>query len=316
MSEKSEQSGPVTQTTTTTTSTNRTVLIAGLALFVGSFALLWATGNTAVESSADEYGATPLWALTVPVLVGLVLVRLVPPRAPGELAGQVRTALAGRRAGAESVLLVACLVVFIVANLALGRDADPDSPAALLYPASKLLLFLAVPWIALRLLRPTPPASPSLRRIATLPGAWWRWGGVVAVAVTLYLANFTPLAPPSPTAESLPPIEVLVVSMLITFLTASVLEEVFFRVWLQTRLEHVVGPWAGIVVSSLLFGVMHVASHHALGSPPLILAQVIAVQGVSGLLYGYLWSRYRNVWLIIALHTGVNSIALLPVLFA
>ncbi|QVQ51241.1 CPBP family intramembrane metalloprotease [Spiractinospora alimapuensis] len=292
-------------------------LVAGLALFVGAFAVLWATGNTAVESSADGYGTTPLWALTVPVLVGLVLTRLVPPHVSDEPERGIRAALRGHRLGVESALLLACLAAFILANLALGPSGDPEDPAGLLYPASKVLLFLAVPWLVLRLMRPTPTAeTPDLWDIATSTREWWRWGGMVAVVVSLYLSQVSPLASPAPTAESLPPMAVLLVTMVGTFLTASVLEEVFFRVWLQTRLEFLVGRWAGIVLSSLAFGVMHVASHQALGTPALILAQVLAVQGVSGLLYGYLWSRYRNLWVIIILHTGINSLALIPALLS
>lgn len=292
-------------------------LVFGLAVFVGSFVLLWATGNTAVESSADEHGATPLWALTVPILVGLVLVRLVPPRVSDEPDRGVRAALRGRRPGVESALLLACLAGFVLANLAVGPPNDPEAPAGLLYPASKVLLFLAVPLLVLRMTRPAPSSDiPSVWHVATSVRAWWRWGGLVAVVVTLYLSQFSPLASPAPTADSLPPIAVLVVAMVGTFLTASVLEEVFFRVWLQTRLELMVGRWAGIVLSSLAFGVMHVASHQMLDTPALILAQVLAVQGVSGLLYGYLWSRYRNLWVIIILHTGINSLSLVPVLLA
>ncbi len=52
----------------------------GLLAFAAAFIALWSTGNTAVEVSAVEHGETPetpLWALTVPIIVGLV--RVLPP---------------------------------------------------------------------------------------------------------------------------------------------------------------------------------------------------------------------------------------------
>jgi uncharacterized protein len=289
----------------------------GLLAYAAAFGVLWAAGATAVESSADEYGAHPLWKLTLPVLVGLALARLVPPRLPRPVLDEVRPALRGRPVGWEAVALLACLAAFLLLLLVTGRPTDPEDPAALLYPVGKVVLFLVVPLIALRLTRPAGPApSPGLAGIAVRLSPAWRWGGLLAVAAALCLGTFGPLAPPPPAAQDLPSVEVLVVGMIVTFLTASVLEEVFFRVWLQTRLELLLGPWAGVVMASLAFGVMHVVSHQALGPPVLTLAQVIAVQGVAGLLYGYLWMRYRNVWLVILLHTGVNSLALAPALLA
>ena len=205
--------------------------------------------------------------------------------------------------------------MFVGTFLVAGRPGGPEDPVALLYPLAKIVLFLLVPMAALRFLRPeVSRGSPRLGRIASRPGAAWRWGGIVAVATALYLGTFSPLAPPVPGIGDLPPLPVLLVAMVSTFLTASVLEEIFFRVWLQTRLEVLFGHWAGIVLGALAFGAMHVVTHQALGHPVLNVAQVVAVQGVAGLLYGYLWTRYRNVWLLIMLHTGVNSLGLLPAL--
>lgn len=59
---------------------------------------------------------------------------------------------------------------------------------------------------------------------------------------------------------------------------------------------------------------MHV---HRLGDGPLwmMLAIMLAWNGGFGLFVGYLWSRYRNVWAIIAVHGVVSSLTLLPLLF-
>ncbi|OYO24090.1 hypothetical protein CGZ93_04525 [Enemella dayhoffiae] len=90
------------------------------------------------------------------------------------------------------------------------------------------------------------------------------------------------------------------------------LEEVFFRRWLQTRLEVLSGPILGLLVAALAFGLMHLGSHgQGLWWWPDRVAAVVAQQGVVGLLLGYLWSRYRRLWPPILLHIGING---LPVL--
>lgn len=58
--------------------------------------------------------------------------------------------------------------------------------------------------------------------------------------------------------QELPDPVTLAVASLITLLTAGVLEEVFYRAWLQTRLEVLLGTWPAILISSLLFAAIHV----------------------------------------------------------
>jgi len=59
---------------------------------------------------------------------------------------------------------------------------------------------------------------------------------------------------------------------------------------------------------------MHV---HRYGDGPAweITAVILVSSGGLGLLTGYLWSRYRNVWALIVLHGAANSLGLLPLLF-
>ena len=99
--------------------------------------------------------------------------------------------------------------------------------------------------------------------------------------------------------------------MLFTFVTASVLEEIFYRVILQTRLEALWGRWPAITASTLLFAVMHV---HRYGDGRFfdITLLILVSNGGLGLFAGYLWSRYRNVWAILLVHGAINALALLP----
>ena len=95
---------------------------------------------------------------------------------------------------------------------------------------------------------------------------------------------------------------------------AGLCEEFLFRALLQTRLS----AWlrsetAGIVAMTLLFGLAHApgyvlrGAHAAEGladAPDPLTAAAYAVVVVSplGLMFGVLWSRTRNLWLLVLLH--------------
>lgn len=85
-------------------------------------------------------------------------------------------------------------------------------------------------------------------------------------------------------------------------------EEVFYRCWLQTRLEALWGRGAGVLAASLAFALMHLGSHGADLDPVLRVSSVVAAQGTMGLVAGYLWSRYRRLWPPILLHVLVNGL--------
>ncbi|WP_235436417.1 CPBP family intramembrane glutamic endopeptidase [Arthrobacter sp. RIT-PI-e] len=91
-----------------------------------------------------------------------------------------------------------------------------------------------------------------------------------------------------------------------TAITAGVGEELFYRRWLQTRLEALLGGWPGIVVTSVVFALMHLGSHGT-GAPLLDVARVIVVQGSFGLFVGVMWWRYRNLTAIIVVHIISNG---------
>ncbi|MGI5120082.1 CPBP family intramembrane glutamic endopeptidase [Marinactinospora thermotolerans] len=284
----------------------------GVAVFAAALLALVLTGHTEAERSADEYGAQPLWTLLGPVAVGLLLVRSVPPRVP-DLDPALRLGLHGRPVGRETLGLLACSALFVAAQASAGLVLG-DEEASLVYPLTKVVFLLVVPLVLMRLWRPDRRLAPGPTALGARPGRGWRWGGLVAVVVYLWATVFSPWAPAPPTAEQLPPYAVTVVVMTVTFLTASVLEEFFYRLWLQSRLEVLFGRWAGIVLSALVFASMHVVSHGAIGHLGLDLAVVVTVQGTAGLLFGYLWSRYRNLWLLILLHGGTNALGLVPFL--
>ncbi|WP_256222315.1 CPBP family intramembrane glutamic endopeptidase [Paenibacillus sp. OK076] len=138
---------------------------------------------------------------------------------------------------------------------------------------------------------------------------------LIVIVVWCYLKFYSPIAHPEGAIEATNMTELLLL-VLIGFMINSVLEEIFYRVWLQTRLEALLGRWPAILLVSILWSIWHVAIQGN-GQWDVDVATVIANHGVTGLFLGYLWARYRRVWVIILIHGLLNASPyfLLQVLF-
>ena len=146
----------------------------------------------------------------------------------------------------------------------------------------------------------------------------WLWlGTLVAAGVDVAL---------NPTwrfifERPLPPLGVDVGIVLLAFAFAGLPEELLYRVLLQTRLEILIGRWPGLAISSVLFGLMHYPSRYGLvwygstGSPAIdalvTLAFDFSIYVSGGLVFAYLWMRFRNAWIIIGGHTVYDAVALI-----
>ncbi|MFC4059015.1 CPBP family intramembrane glutamic endopeptidase [Planomonospora corallina] len=274
------------------------VLIAGLAALSGSALWLALTAGGEIRYTADHADTRPMWHVWIPALVGLVLTRLMPspPRA-----APVDGAPATRRLHLQAGVLLASAVLFAVALRLVtdsGRGAEPA------HTVLKLVLLLAVPALLFRLSRHGAAHPEAVRERAE---AWHRYGPAVPVAAWVVLYHAGPFARPSggEWAAGLGP-AALLIAMIVVFAVNALLEEVFYRRWLQTRWEHVIGRWPAIVLASLPFAAWHVGIH---GTGHLLtdLASVLVHQGVQGLFLGYLWSRYRLMWPILTVHGAINA---------
>ena len=97
-------------------------------------------------------------------------------------------------------------------------------------------------------------------------------------------------------------------------LEAGLTEEFLFRALLQTRAAaYLRSETAAIVVMSLLFGLVHAPGYvlreaHLMegmaGAPDVLTAIAYSIVVVSpiGLMFGVLWARTRNFWLLVLLH--------------
>ncbi|MEU5868004.1 hypothetical protein ABZ815_43020 [Nonomuraea sp. NPDC047529] len=79
------------------------------------------------------------------------------------------------------------------------------------------------------------------------PAAWRHYGPVAPVALWPALTYAGPPAePPSDYAASVDPVTLLV-TIVVVFVVNSLLEEVFYRRWLRTRWERVLGRVLGML---------------------------------------------------------------------
>jgi membrane protease YdiL (CAAX protease family) len=103
-------------------------------------------------------------------------------------------------------------------------------------------------------------------------------------------------------------------ALIIPFFTAALPEELFYRVMLQTRIEKKFGWLVSILVSSLLFSLFHFPSRFVLASGvdgtagdfTSVLIGTLLPSFVLGIVFGFLWNRYRNIYLLLALHYGID----------
>ncbi|BBY31797.1 CPBP family intramembrane glutamic endopeptidase [Mycolicibacterium sediminis] len=99
----------------------------------------------------------------------------------------------------------------------------------------------------------------------------------------------------------------VIAMVFIGFLLNAVVEEFFYRRWLQTRWERVLGGvWPGIIVSSLTWASWHIAIQ---GTVDWVVdvANVVANQGVTGLFLGLLWQRHRAMSPLLLVHGLMNA---------
>ncbi|MBB4935314.1 membrane protease YdiL (CAAX protease family) [Lipingzhangella halophila] len=278
-----------------------TLLATGLSLIAGAALWLFLTGEADIRYSADHDETVPMWTRWVPPLVGILLIRLIPPtRYAGTrelLAGQTTR----RRVPYTEALVLAGLAVLFAAAL---RGLGGGEPAHTLL---KLSLLLAAPLVLFWWLRRSGTAWAAGEQ---RPEPWNRWAPAIPVIAWFALSYTGPFAMPYSDYASTVDVPTLLVTIIVVFLVNSLLEEVFYRRWLQTRWEAVLGAWPAIVLTSLLWASWHVGIQGG-GDLSVDLASTFVNQGVTGLFLGYLWSRYRRMWPLLVVHGLINSAAIL-----
>lgn len=265
----------------------RALLVGSVVLSVGSIAIvmLLLPGGTPMSSDPGA-PSLPNWVIILPSAVGILLTLVLPWRAAPMPVVPVRWS--------RLLLTTTGMLVLLAAfSLAVGlvplRGED--------YILGKFVLLMLIPGLLLLFVRHAV-------KIRTCTGLWRWWAPLLVIAVWFSLSQSAPWNPRYDPGDVDPAL--IIIAAVATAITAGVGEELFFRRWLQTHLEAALGAWAGIGVTSILFGLMHLGSHGT-GEVLVDIARVIAIQGSFGWFLGVLWWRYRNLTLIIAVHLISNG---------
>jgi uncharacterized protein len=269
----------------------RAVLWVGAGIYATSGLGLLLMGHAGIRYSADHGETRPLWHVWLPALAGIAFIRASSPRPSAPI---------GSSEGAEHRRLVLRARICVAAALlfAAGLFALPPAWLQEGFVALKLLLLVAVPVVAFRMLGRNRP-------LASDAGTRSMLGPLLPTAVWFALAYFGPMAKPA-VPTGIDDRASLAAVLILGFVVNAGIEEVFYRIWLQTSLERLLGRWPGIVIASLLWASWH-ASIQGTGSFLLDVATTISNQGVLGLYLGYLWSAYRRAWAPLAVHAAVNA---------
>ena len=260
---------------------------------IGVFALivLLTDSPDGIRQSSDPGSPiTPLWVVLLPPLVAIALIRALPWTTPA-----LEPIFSNTRTIRRNVLtLLICAVLF---PLIIGITGIEGSAW---YFLAKVVLLVGIPaalvWTSRRNIQIARPRM-----------AWQWWAPIVVIAVWTVLSQASPwLAVPTFPGVDL---AYLIIAATLTALTAGVGEELFYRYWLQTRAEALLGRWGGIVLVSFAFAIMHLGGDRQGNGLLVEVAAVIIVQGSFGIMLGYLWSKYRNLSLIIAAHILANGYA-------
>jgi membrane protease YdiL (CAAX protease family) len=290
--------------------------LVGMAAFAVSLALLWRHPNFGRE---DAIAGLIIFGIIFPLLAWVTTLRARP------------LVLPERRSAGEMWLLLACLIgvtLYLIWGTALSEAVVPASWQAsprlksFLVLTRKLIVFVAIPFLLFRIIF----------------GYRWRdfgvqWAGLKALtgnhllvvlvlcAVILLFQYFagTGAAPirrgefsASQLALGLP----LCFAWL--FLEVGLVEEFFFRGVVQARLA----AWfrsevSGVALMALIFGLAHAPGfilrgaglHEAIGTSPSAvdsIAYAIVVLSLSGIFFGIVWARTKNLFAVIFIHAATD----------
>ncbi|QYA44234.1 CPBP family intramembrane metalloprotease [Macrococcoides bohemicum] len=101
------------------------------------------------------------------------------------------------------------------------------------------------------------------------------------------------------------PYDYIIIGATISFILNAVLEELFYRSWLQSRLEPLLGFLPAICITSILWALWHMGiQYHS--NFLLTFTNVIVFHSITGIFLGLLWLKYRNIIINIFVHGLLN----------
>jgi membrane protease YdiL (CAAX protease family) len=120
------------------------------------------------------------------------------------------------------------------------------------------------------------------------------WGGAAGMAWAVYTYLIFQQGGPLPQLWGIQ----VILALPVWLLVMSPFQELFFRGWLQPRLQTVLGKWAGLGITAVAFTVWHFFPElegTATATLPLSSAAGLISTLLAGLLFGYIFQRADNI---------------------
>ncbi|MGN7778864.1 lysostaphin resistance A-like protein [Mycolicibacterium sp. 22603] len=263
------------------------VIAVGLVIYLAAAVAVYLGAAGQIRFTADSSATIPMWHPWLPAAVGIALTLVA---LPGRTAFVTPTT----RDRVDAVVLTLLAIMFATLLVLLG----PTEPN---YTVVKVVLLVIFPLLLFAVGRRREPISAFVAEPS--PGHRCR----PLIPVLGWAATHLVLSAHVPSERIDVDWVTLLVGLVLGFLINAVVEEFFYRRWLQTRWARVLGgTWPAIIVSSLLWASWHIAIQGT-GDLGMNLANTIVNQGVTGLFIGLLWARGRAMWPLLVTHGLMNA---------
>lgn len=286
----------------------RTAAIAAVSIY----ALLWGGAVAYLARTGGDW-TTPLFVMAI---FGLGLSGLAWALTRGAEAPAIPTPRPAIESAAVLVYVGLYAILFLGLGMSAARAAYPPGQAQeTLVMGLKLVAHVVLPALLLFALgTPLRPLFQSglsgrkfFRTLVIL-------GGVILALLSVISPSLRNIAALEPTVATL--LWAAPLSFVWITVEAGLTEEFLFRAVLQTRLSAFLqSAWAGVITTSILFGLAHAPGLFLRGGPgvdgwstdPLqVVAHTIATLSPMGLLFGLIYARTKSLLLVVLLHGLVD----------
>jgi membrane protease YdiL (CAAX protease family) len=291
-------------------------VLLGLAAFALSLVILWRHPGFGRE---DAIGGIIIFGIAFPLLAWLTTLKARP------------LVVRAERSAAEMGVLFACLIgvtLYLIWGSALSETLLPaswlSSPRLkfLISLTRKLIIFVAIPFALFRMLFGYRWRDFGLQFAGLKALAGNHFLVVLVLSAAILLFQYFAGSGAAPIRHGEFNATELAVGLPLCFawlfLEVGLVEEFFFRAVLQTRLA----AWlksevSGVALMSLLFGLAHAPGFilrraglaDAIGEHPSAsdaLAYTIVVLSISGIFFGIVWARTRNLFALMFIHAATD----------
>lgn len=281
--------------------------------YLSAYVVLWIAILATLAITTSFSPTEAVAGFVILVLIFPTLARLVT-RKSAPLPLKVRNPL---RESALLLLYLVFVAVVLVKGFGPAGRITHEPQHALTIFALKLVLFVALPALLLVLFERYSLSD--LFPLSFRPANLWPalWMTIAALAMQGFLGRgLRDISDAS--LSSLALLLGVPLSLLFLLFEVGLVEEFFFRTMLQERLASALrSPWGGLVVSSLLFGLVHApgfylrpaATQEALGPHPslfLAIGYSIVVTSVAGFFLGVLWMGTKNLAVVAIVHAATD----------